>query len=150
MFKSQKVIEYLNTKEDSLKKVINRMLVLLGSQVEYSPGPVIQVWFVLLSQVEQMANAVKRSAPQLISHSVQALSSGSVDSKGGVRAESTVMWKNRAEAAKLLTLIPSKLPPEVCLPYAGEVLHYLEQCRHDRVGRCKVIIMYMDIDRNCM
>lgn len=56
-----------------------------------------------------------------------------MDSKGGIRQENTTQWKNRAEAAIVLTIIPKKISSSVCQPYANEVLHYLEQCKYDRV-----------------
>ena len=137
--KTTEVIEYLRDKKESLQKVINKLLQLLGSQSEFTPAPVLQVWFVLIEQIEDTIELLKTSAPQLISNSVQALSSGATtDSKKTFLAETTIFWKNRAEAARLLALLPKKLPGNICRTYGDEVLQYLDQCKHDRVCVSKV------------
>lgn len=134
VFKKVEVIEYLKSNEESLKKVINKLLKLISSQNEYIPAHILQIWYVLFDQYDESCTLSEKYIPQLISSAIQALSSGaSSDSKKQFASENTISWKNRAEAGRLLTLIPLKISKLVIQPYADEVISYLDQSRHDRV-----------------
>jgi hypothetical protein len=122
---------YLREKPESLTRLTSRLIELIRSPGEWNASHILLILRNALEMIEESRVLVIPAAPQVISHAIQAMSSKSDALQSPLESGG---WRNRSEGAHLLGALPQFLGVEVCQPYSKEVIFYLNDSRHDRVG----------------
>lgn len=143
IFVDEEIKNKLKSNENILTKIVEKFVNYLHRDSQLIPGEIMKNLGIIIENYENVHKNFEKYLPEIISYSIQILSEGSVSTSSPntnkntelmkINSSNQTQYKNRLEASKLLFTLANCLPITLLSSFIDEVLHYLTQCRYDRV-----------------